>query len=386
MRSLILLALIVPSSVSATGLEAGSPTDGGSDAPSELGEAELGEPELGDDGLTPIINGVTASESDWPQAGAMMMEADMSFGGHQQHFRMLVCSSTLIAPDVVMLAAHCVDPDSFTYGYGSLANIDIRWSRQSDLTMHDGSRIADWPADAITAWDWVHHPEWDLWGLDMGIGDSKDIALLFLDEPVLDTPFAYLPTAEEAVQVVLNAPVSVAGWGQQTSDYQPPAGTYGLKQMGESHISELGDAEFQVGLNIDDVRKCHGDSGGPSFLTIETETIDPIRVVGVTSHAYDNSDCRQTGGVDTRVDAYLEWIDSELRSRCEDGTRAWCEEEGIPVAPLPEPIDTGDTGDTGEGDGGGGGGCGCTAGGVTPAAALGLFGLLGVAVTRRRRG
>jgi MYXO-CTERM domain-containing protein len=382
MRNLVLLALLAPTSALATELELASPTEGGGDVPTEP-EA----PEQGDDGLTPIINGEDAAEADWPQAGAMMMEADMSFGGHQQHFRMLVCSSTLIAPDVVMLAAHCVDPDSFTYGYGTLANIDIRWSRQADLTMHDGSRISDWPADAVTAWDWVHHPEWDLWGLDMGIGDSKDIALLFLDEPVLDTPYAYLPTVEEAVQVVLNAPVTVVGWGQQTSDSRPPAGTYGLKQMGESFISELGDAEFQVGLNIDDVRKCHGDSGGPSFLTIETETLDPVRVVGVTSHAYDNSDCRQTGGVDTRVDAYLGWIDGELRSRCEDGTRAWCDEPGIPAAPLPEPIDTGDTGDTGGGGGGGGGGgCGCATGSAPPATVLGVFGLLGVALGRRRRG
>ena len=344
-------------------------------------------PQQGDPGTTPIINGTDASSDDWPAAGAMLMEADMSFGGHQTHFRMLVCSSTLIAPDVVMLAAHCVDPDAFTYGYGSLDNIDMRWSRQADLSSHDGSRINDWPEDAVPAWDAVYHPDWDLWNLDTGIGDSKDIALLFLDEPVLDVAFAYLPTTEEATQVVAGAEVVVVGWGQQTSDYQPPAGTYGLKQMGDSFISELGQYEFQVGLEVDDVRKCHGDSGGPSFLTIETETVDPVRVVGVTSHAYDNSDCRRTGGVDTRVDAYLDWIDSELRARCADGTRAWCDEEGIPTAPLPEPTDTGDTGDTGDdGDGGEGKGvCGCAGRAAQPGAALGWLGLLGIAVARRRR-
>lgn len=379
MRALALLLLAVPTTALATGLEDASSSDGTGQLPGDFGE-----PEQGYDELAPIINGHDATADDWPQSGAMLMDATMSFGGHVMDFRMLVCSSTLIAPDVVMLAAHCVDPDSFTYGYGSLTDVDIRWTRQADLGAHDGSAINDWPADAVAAWDWVHHPEWDLWGLDTGIGDSKDIALVFLDTPVLDTPFGYLPTVEEAAQVVQGVEVTVVGWGQQTDDRQPPAGTYGYKQQGISTISELGDFEFQVGLEPEDVRKCHGDSGGPTFLSIETETLDPIRVVGVTSHAYDTTDCRRTGGVDTRVDAYLDWIDQELRARCADGTRAWCEEEGLPVAPLPEPIDTGDTG---EGDGDDGKGvCGCSTHQLPGGAALGLLGLLGAAVARRRRG
>ncbi len=379
MRSLALLALCLPSLASAD--ELSSPTGGEEDL---LGEHDTLTPDEGDE--TPIINGDDAAEEDWPMTGGMMMDATMSIWGHVMDFRMFVCSSTLIAPDVVMLAAHCIDADSFTYGMGELTDVDIRWTRQADLSAHDGSTIAEWPADAVSAWDWAHHPDWDIYGLDMGIGASKDIALLFLDEPVLDVPFAYLPTAEEATQVVEGAEVAVVGWGQQTSDSNPPTGTYAYKQQGLSYISELGVFEFQVGLEPEDVRKCHGDSGGPSFLTIETETVDPVRVVGVTSHAYDSSDCRRTGGVDTRVDAYLDWIDEEMRSRCADGTRAWCEEEGIPVAPLPEPIDTGDTGDTGDdGNGGNSGVCGCTGAPALPGAALGVLGLLGLAVRRRNQ-
>jgi MYXO-CTERM domain-containing protein len=378
MRALALLLVLLPTTALATGPELGSATEGGdydeleSDAPEEL------------DDPAPIINGEPATEADWPMTGGMMMDATMSFWGHVMDFRMFVCSSTLIAPDVVLLAAHCVDPDSFTYGYGHLDDMEIRWTRQADLTAHDGSAINEWPADAVVAWDWVKHPEWDIYGLDMGIGHSKDIALLFLDTPVLDVPFAYLPSVDEAAQVVESAEVVVVGWGQQTSDQNPPAGTYATKQQGISYISEIGQYEFQVGLNAEDVRKCHGDSGGPSFLTIETETVDPVRLVGVTSHAYDQTDCRMTGGVDTRVDAYLDWIDQEMRARCADGTRAWCEEEGIPVPPLPEPIDTGDTGDDGDGGGDKKGGCGCAAGHAAPATALGLLGLLGLAVRRRR--
>jgi len=54
-----------------------------------------------------------------------------------------------------------------------------------------------------------------------------------------------------------------------------------------------------------------------------------VRVIGVTSHAYDWTDCREKGGVDTRVDYYLDWIDDEMRTRCESDERVWCDEEGI---------------------------------------------------------
>ena len=71
-----------------------------------------------------------------------------------------------------------------------------------------------------------------------------------------------------------------------------------------------------------------------------------MRIVGVTSHAYDTTDCWETGGVDTRVAAYLDWIDEEMRDACESGVREWCEQEGIPdIALAEEPSDT-DTTDT----------------------------------------
>ncbi len=106
-----------------------------------------------------------------------------------------------------------------------------------------------------------------------------------------------------------------------------------------------------------------------------------MRLIGVTSHAYDNSDCDETGGVDTRVDAYLGWIDGELRARCEDGSRAWCEEEGIPVPGAKDvAMDSGDTGEEDDDKKG----CGCASSPSAPAG-LALLGLVGLVALRRRR-
>ena len=56
---------------------------------------------------------------------------------------------------------------------------------------------------------------------------------------------------------------------------------------------------------------------------------DGLRLVGVTSHAYDMTDCNQTGGVDTRVQFYRDWIESNMISGCDRGVRVWCDEPGI---------------------------------------------------------
>jgi hypothetical protein len=277
----------------------------------------------------PIINGEDAEADDFPATGGMLMDATIEIFGDTQELRSFICSSTLIAPDVVVLAAHCIDEAGLTMGFGEVEDMEIRWTRQPDLSSLDGSSAnADWPADSIVAWDWVAHPNFSMDGIGLGINQGEDIALLFLDEPVLDIDHAFLATQSQGLALAEGDEVMVVGWGQQiaTSMWESsPPGSYAYKQMGVSNIGDIGEYEFQVGVLESDVRKCHGDSGGPSFKSIDGE----YRLVGVTSHAYDQNDCFETGGVDTRIDPYLEWIESEMVKRCEDGTRSWCDVEGI---------------------------------------------------------
>lgn len=341
----------------------------------------------------PIINGEDATSDDYPATGGMIMDAHLDLGSYGEgDVRVFVCSSTLIAPDTILLAAHCLDEYAFTYGLGDMEINEIRWTRQQDLTDWDGTsyRKADWPEDSVVVSDWVANDEFDLRSMSTGIAENYDIALLFLEEPITDVDFVYLPTEDETDQVEEGAEVTVVGWGlqQQTATGETPEeGTYALKQMGTSVVGEVGDAEFQVGPDEDDVRKCHGDSGGPTFIEVETDSPVTQRLVGVTSHAYDRTDCNSKGGVDTRVQAYREWIETEMSARCEDGTRSWCEETGIPKPPEPEPVaeDDGDSDDTGVGfeddDGKRGG---CSTGGAGSAGGLFSAMLAGMALARRR--
>jgi hypothetical protein len=280
-----------------------------------------------------IINGESATLDDYPMTGGLLMDATIDFDRYgTQSIASFLCSSTLIAPDVVLLAAHCVDEFALTYGQGTVESIEFRWSRQEDLESF-GPRRANWPEDAVLVRAWVAHERFSLFGLQMGLAENYDIALVFLDSPVLDVAPALLPSPDENAALEEGTEVVVVGWGQQTatSGYQaPPAGTFGHKMMGTSFIAQIDDPEMQIGAVEGDVRKCHGDSGGPTFVYYpDAASDDTMRLVGVTSHAYDSTDCDRKGGVDTRVGAYLEWIDAEMRAACEDGTRVWCDEPGI---------------------------------------------------------
>jgi MYXO-CTERM domain-containing protein len=145
--------------------------------------------------------------------------------------------------------------------------------------------------------------------------------------------------------------------------------------MGESFIARLAPYEMQIGLEESDVRQCHGDSGGPTFLNIETTTDDAMRLIGVTSHTYDASDCARTGGVDTRVDYYVDWIDQEMRAACDDGTRVWCDEPGILVPPTTEDTGVEDVASGDDDEEKGGCGCGTTGASALPAILAGLLAL-----------
>lgn len=77
-------------------------------------------------------------------------------------------------------------------------------------------------------------------------------------------------------------------------------------------------------------------AGGPSYMNVETDFTENERVVGIISYAYDKEDCIK-GGVDTRVDAWLDWIDEQMRAACTDGTRSWRNVLGIISAEYDEP-------------------------------------------------
>lgn len=322
-----------------------TPTISGSDGPS-FEKPEVTAPSGPSGGAdAQIIHGDDATSEQFPATGGMLFAGHLTvpnlFGGGtvETDARQFACSSTLIAPDVVLLAAHCVDPAVLAQG-GSVEDLEFRWSRKANLTKPSTPDEA-WPDDAIKASKAVFPRQWSINNMqDFSLdGPKYDIALLFLEDVVTDVDPAIVIEPDQGDQIKAGLEVDIVGWGLVNpiglmDSFTPPEpGSFGKKQLAHTKLAEIGEFEMQVGQKPESGRKCRGDSGGPTFATLDGQQ----RLIGVTSRSADFTLCETEGGFDTRVDAYLDWLDNTMTKACEDGERIWCDEPGVlTVSPWAE--------------------------------------------------
>lgn len=188
------------------------------------------------------------------------------------------CTGTLIAPRLVLTAAHCV--------------IDPRLS--SDLEVLFGS-ATDAPGSQLRRV--VHvaaHPDYQ------ADGDAADLAALILDAPAPVEPQPIdTGTLDDAW---IDASVRLVGFGQPSST-EP---TTGAKRSGTAVITDLAATTFRI--EPDPAMSCHGDSGGPVLATRGGAEV----LIGVTSLG--DPGCREYGQ-NVRVDSFrasflATWIDA----------------------------------------------------------------------------
>jgi secreted trypsin-like serine protease len=201
--------------------------------------------------------------SSYPAVGALTLSDGFPF-----------CTGTVIAPRVVVTAAHCLaEPGTTASG--------IRFALGPD---------ANNPQTVLRVKRIQYHPQYD----DQQIKNDIGVVILSSDAPVTPVPVnTSMPSSWTGKSLTF------VGYGVTNGSTQTGAGR---KRVVSIPISEIGSTQFAYetrGKNT-----CNGDSGGPAFAT---DSAGNLVVAGVTS--YGDAGCTQYG-VDTRVDTFRSFINS----------------------------------------------------------------------------
>ena len=220
------------------------------------------------------------------------------------------CTGTLIGPRKVLTAAHCVD--GFSASRMKFAIGPNAYSPQATV-------------QAVTL---EPHPGYNPQSI------SNDIGLVYLAENAPVAPMAVVGAMDSGW---VGTELFFVGYGVSDGYNQSGAG---LKRAVWMSISQVNPTSFRY----DDPNRntCNGDSGGPAFYRSADGS---YRVAGVTS--YGDAYCTQYG-VDTRVDAYLDFLQVDpgdepnppdepvdpcegetWEGRCDGDTVVWCENEQV---------------------------------------------------------
>lgn len=236
----------------------------------------------------PVIGGTTAPLGKWPDVAAV-----------NDAYGEMGCTGTLIAPNVVLTAGHCMDinPGSVLVGAASLA-------RQVDGEVLAVARRIEYPS----SWQ------------------SFDLGLL-----VLGTPSRFPPrpiaTGWARFDIKDGATAAIVGYGaidrnasQYVSELQEATTTItDADCSSEAGCNTAAQPAGELGAGGMGIDTCPGDSGGPLYIVTDYGTF----LAGVTSRGYtDNQYYCSEGGIYVRPDKVVGWIE---------------EQTGATVARGPEP-------------------------------------------------
>jgi endonuclease G len=236
----------------------------------------------------PVVGGTPVPAGEWPDVVLVVAPT-------------AACSGTLVAPDVVLTAGHCIETHPQLVVIGTV-----------DYNQPGGEAIR--VKSAVAYPDWQHH---------------YDVGVLVLEHAAAAKPRAIASACTVKEHFAAGAAVHLVGFGLTTR-----AGTGMNTKLEEADLPVVDatcardpycqpaiapNGEFTAGGNGTD--SCFGDSGGPLYLPAPRGA----SLIGVVSRGMEvaGAPCGG-GGVYVRADKVVPWIEETTgrkltRSPCDDG-------------------------------------------------------------------
>ncbi len=209
-----------------------------------------------------------------------------------------ICSGTVIAPNWILTAGHCVGEENGGNTYPASAfkvyTGNVEWEHATV------SAVAEALRDPGYADQFSKFPQEDI---------ADDVGLLHLSAPVTVEPIV-LATPQSFSRVVDGASLSAAGFGLTSPNGTEPSKTMQLvtgltvENVPASGSNERGEGNDILIESSSNKGTCKGDSGGPFIDSVEEE-------VAVTSFGVASA-CNGTYA--QRIDVVDPWIDEKVES------------------------------------------------------------------------
>lgn len=224
---------------------------------------------FGPEGGEAIVNGTIAGVNDYPQTVALAWLASPSYG-------FVFCSGTLIDPNWVATAAHCVaSPGYESYGF--------------EMTVLFGPGGNQGFSDSIENRRYFQNPSYNANQF------TNDIGLVELSRAKTDIPPMVI-NDEPVNNSWIGTTMEFAGFGI-TSDSANDAGTKRYADM------TVYDYDFSNIYNTDPVQNlCSGDSGGSAYEV----TASGLELAGINAFVFPG--CVGGDNGVTRLDPHIAWI------------------------------------------------------------------------------